>query len=823
MPIDQTCPDLSHWQRMLSDSSSSNEQEMLEEHLAGCLRCQGMVEALAVGKPHWASAVRQLAGAVTAAEPGLDRALDRLRNGGLGLTQRMHESSPDFSLAFLSPPKKPGYIGELGQYSISEVLGSGGMGIVLKAFDNVLQRYVALKVLASPLSAQKQHRQRFLREAQAAAAVSHEHVVTIHEIDEGDPYPFIVMQFVRGCSLQQRVAGSGPLEVKEILRIGLQIASGLAAAHKQGLIHRDIKPANILLENGVERVKITDFGLARTIEDVGLTQSGVVSGTPQYMAPEQARGEPLDHRADLFSLGSVLYFACTGKPPFQGRSMIGIVRSVADDQPIPLARLNPDVPSWLVAIIAKLHAKAPDDRYQTAAEVAEVLGARLARLQNPAGTVTPAEITVADHVVSPRPRLRTAERSSRRSLALVALLVVSIAIALLIAETTGVTHLASLFGPAAPTGTASNTNEPLGGSVNAASLSQSNRSSQSTSTLPDRVGTTAPVSPVRVKRHELAGTEVGETGTFTEKATRVVAAALSPDGTRALAAGGTDTAVLLWDVAQGKLVHRLEGHESWLKSVAFSPDGSRAVTGGGGSWQIVNGRRPGGDDFSVRVWNLDTKKELQAFRGHTLPVTGVAFTPDGKRVVSCSRDSSVRLWSIEGADEIRRFDGHQAEALCLAVSSHGSWVASGGWGAALLWDLETGQFLKRFDGHHGNVVAVAFSPDNNTLLTAGHDGSIRLFSVDSGKEFARFTGHTGRVLSAAFSPDGFRILSGGDDKTVRLWNVETRNEIHVFRSHTQAVNIVAFAPNDSQMAVSGAEDGTMRLWKLPRAPREGLE
>lgn len=811
MPVDQTCPDLSHWQRLLNESSPTEEQAMLEQHLNGCLRCQGMVEGLAVDKPHWASAVRQLAGAVAAEGPGLHRALDRLKNGGLGLTQRMNEEREDYSLSFLAPPKKPGYIGELGQYSISEVIGSGGMGIVLKAFDNVLQRHVALKILASPLSAKKLHRQRFLREARAAAAVMHEHVVTIHAVDEGDPHPFIVMQYVRGCSLQQRVTENGPLELKEVLRIGMQIASGLAAAHTQGLIHRDIKPANILLENGVERVKITDFGLARTIDDAGLTQSGVVSGTPQYMAPEQARGEPLDHRADLFSLGSVLYFACTGKAPFQGRSMIGIVRSVADDQPIPLARLNPDVPSWMVGIIAKLHAKAPADRYQSAAEVAELLGSRLARLQNPVGTFTPADVTVADTAVYPRMIHR------RSLLAASALFLIAAAVVLSITDATGVTHVANLVAPAVPSSTVTGVNDQTAGSTQAASVSGLLPSQAGAATAQERV------SPVRVTRHVLSEAQDGELGAFAEKATRVVAAALSPDGTRALAAGGNDTAVMFWDVERGKLIHRLEGHGSWLKSVAFSPDGSRAASGGGGSWQVVNGQRPGGDDFSVRIWDLDRGKQLQALTGHTLAVTGVAFTPDGERIVSCSRDSSVRLWSVGGGNEIRRFEGHSAEALCLAVSSNGGLVASGSWGAVLLWDLETGQFVKRFDGHHGNVVSVAISPDNGTLLTGGHDGTIRLYSVDSGKEFARLTGHTRRVFSVAFSPDGRRVLSGGEDKTVRLWDIESRNELQAFRSHSQAVNIVAFAPNDSRKAVSGSEDGTMRLWKLPRGPLAGLE
>src|SRR5262249_52001675 len=150
-------------------------------------------------------------------------------------------------------------------------------------------------------------------------------------------------------SLQERIDREGPLELAEILRIGMQVASGLAAAHAQGVIHRDVKPANILLENGVERVKLTDFGLARALDAASMTQSGVVTGTPQYMAPEQARGEPVDHRADLFSLGSVLYAMCTGRSPFRAETTMAVLRRVAEDQPRSIREVNPAVPDWLEA------------------------------------------------------------------------------------------------------------------------------------------------------------------------------------------------------------------------------------------------------------------------------------------------------------------------------------------------------------------------------------------------------------------------------------------------------------------------------------------
>src|SRR5262249_29153495 len=188
---------------------------------------------------------------------------------------------------------------------------------------------------------------------------------------------------VSGMSLQQRLDREGPMELQEILRIGMQTASGLAAAHAQGLVHRDIKPANILLENGVERVKVTDFGLARAAADAALTQSGVIAGTPHYMSPEQAEGKAIDQRTDLFSLGSVLYAICTGRAPFRCSGTMAVLKRVCEETPTPIRETNPAIPEWLVAIIDKLHAKDPAQRYQTAAEVAELLGRHLAHVQHP--------------------------------------------------------------------------------------------------------------------------------------------------------------------------------------------------------------------------------------------------------------------------------------------------------------------------------------------------------------------------------------------------------------------------------------------------------
>jgi serine/threonine protein kinase len=301
-------------------------------------------------------------------------------------------------LPFLQPSTRADALGRIGHYEVLEVLGKGGFGIVLRAFDETLQRVVALKVLAPVLAATSSARKRFLHEARSSAQVRHENVVQVYAVEE-QPLPYLVMEFIPGETLQKRLDRVGSLETPEIVRIGRQLAEGLAAAHAQGLVHRDIKPGNILLETvgrevNVEagrwrvegedppatchappatRVKITDFGLARAADDASLTQSGVLSGTPMYMAPEQAKGEAIDDRADLFSLGSVMYVMATGRPPFRASTTFGVLRRVAEDQPRPIREVIPEVPEWLGDIIGKLHAKKPDDRFHSAREVADLL------------------------------------------------------------------------------------------------------------------------------------------------------------------------------------------------------------------------------------------------------------------------------------------------------------------------------------------------------------------------------------------------------------------------------------------------------------------
>jgi serine/threonine protein kinase len=290
--------------------------------------------------------------------------------------------NPD--LEFLAPGSHPEMLGRLGRYEVEKVIGSGGMGVVLKAFDTELNRSVAIKVLASHLVRNGTARQRFAREGRAAAAIMHENVVAIHNVESEGQTPYLVMRYVDGQSLQARVERGGPLNFKELLRIGMQAASGLAAAHAQGVVHRDVKPSNILLEGDLERVFLTDFGLARAVDDVALTGTGLVAGTPSYMSPEQARGELLDVRSDLFSLGASLYFAATGRPPFRAESWVGVVHRLCHDRQAPACKVNPEIPVEVSRTIDRLLQKKPHRRFKSAEALREHLADLLARSQAPA-------------------------------------------------------------------------------------------------------------------------------------------------------------------------------------------------------------------------------------------------------------------------------------------------------------------------------------------------------------------------------------------------------------------------------------------------------
>ncbi|TXT23074.1 MAG: serine/threonine protein kinase, partial [Planctomycetota bacterium] len=336
---------------------SADEEATLHAHLEHCEACCAQMEQLAGGDA-W-----QLEAASLLSTDELDATVP----------DAAAWSEVDFSVEHLDPSDDANVL-------------------VLKAFDRELKRYVAIKVLAPHLAHSSVARKRFAREAQAAAAVVNPHVIAIHHVQPTGRLPFLIMPLLTGESLAQRLKARGPLELTEVLRIGMQAAAGLAAAHDQGLVHRDVKPANIFLEKGVERVVITDFGLARAADDVSMTRQGVVAGTPEYMSPEQARGEALDGRSDLFSLGCVLYEMATGVSPFRTDSTIATLRRIVDEQPAAIASLAPELPPWFSRIVERLLSKDGAQRFASASEVSQLLEQCLSHLQQPTSVPLPASL-----------------------------------------------------------------------------------------------------------------------------------------------------------------------------------------------------------------------------------------------------------------------------------------------------------------------------------------------------------------------------------------------------------------------------------------------
>ena len=336
-------------------------------HLDQCRDCQSKIEQIAGDADNFVHGIENL-------DPS-----EQLSKVMADLTGEYSEPVRDgdhylqsLNYAF-EPSGQPNGIGKFADHEIEGFLGAGGMGIVLKAFDDSLQRHVAIKLLPPNAATNQESRFRFLREARAAASIDHENVVTIHAVDEFNGIPYLIMQYVNGESLYLLLQKKKKLDTGELIQFATQVASGLAEAHRRGIIHRDIKPANILIEQETGKALVTDFGLAQTVHEDRLTQSGYAAGTPCFMSPEQAKAEPLDARSDLFSFGAVLYTAATGDVPFEGDSIYAVIRHVCESSPTPVSERNPAVPVWLSQAIEKLMMKDPSQRFQSAKSFSEEL------------------------------------------------------------------------------------------------------------------------------------------------------------------------------------------------------------------------------------------------------------------------------------------------------------------------------------------------------------------------------------------------------------------------------------------------------------------
>jgi WD40 repeat protein len=718
-------------------------------------------------------------------------------------------------LSFLAPSAEPGSLGRLDHYEILEVVGHGGTGVVLRARDTKLERIVALKLLAAPLAASGTARKRFAREARAAAAIRDEHVIDIYAVRDDAPVPYLVMEYIDGQNLETLLRKGGPLEIKEVLRIGMQVARGLAAAHQHGLVHRDVKPANILLENGVQRVKLTDFGLARAADDASLTQTGFIAGTPLYMAPEQAAGEPIDARADLFSLGSVLYELCAGRPAFRAETTVAVMRRVCDETPRPIREVNPDVPELLCQVIDRLHAKKPADRPASAQEVAELLARLLADLQQP-NAVRPVA-----YVPVPPARGRRAPRK----LVWAAAALVLVFVGLGLSEATGVTDVrGTVIRLLSPEGTLVVEVDDPGVSVTVdggdvvitgagakeirlkpgqykveaskdgkvvqqelVTVSRNGRQIVriSTESRTQRSGASGSLPAAKLKKSLLGHTQA------------VISVAYSPDG-RLLASGDEAGEVRVWDMPGGTRRYVLPALGSEVYALAFSPDGKfllTAATEGGGD---------------INVWEAETGKPDRVLKGHAKGVFEVSFAPGGKALVSTGWDATVRVWDFAARREVKMLRSPDDRWMRSVVVSAGGKIAGGGGPKVLLLEPD-GKLLKTFDT---DAAPLCFSPDGRLLAgTTWTEGQVTVWDVNTGKKVGAWRAHEGLANGVAFSRDGRALVTAGGDGAIRFWDVATQHQLAELRHEGEAYQL-AFSPDGGTLATTGRKDRLVKLWDV---------
>jgi WD40 repeat protein/serine/threonine protein kinase len=814
--------------------------EAVAAHVEVCTACQALLEQLTTEAP--ALPRSALFGEEEDAEPEpapeflewLRRSLPapapdlRLRWSRDGVGSQTRDDScvrPDLEGVAPPLPAVPGYeiLGELSR---------GGMGVVYRARQVSLNRLVALKMIHAGARAGAVDRARFQTEAEAVARLRHPNIIQIYDTGHCDGCPYFTMELVRGPTLARACQGR-PQPAPAAAALVETLARAIACAHQQGILHRDLKPANVLLEpigtqmawprdgeadpfgspiaslsTSIWTPKLADFGLAKRLDDVSLTQHGLILGTPSYMAPEQVdgKGRALGPAVDIYSLGAILYELLTGRPPFLSGSIESTLAIVASEDPIPLRRLQPDVPRDLETISLKCLEKEPSRRYSSAAELADDLG----RFQSgePVRARPPSPV---DRWV----------KLSRRNQALV----------------WGVAGILTAIA--------------VGTTATGVMAVRESRSRQ----LADRNAQRATASALQAEASRMAA--LGEA--YQARLAAAMAAMGHNDvreAGRQLRLAPEESRGWEWRYLQGRLDQSLAVVTGMpeVGSAAFCPAGERIAVADGRGYRILDAVT--GKSLAVRaadrlchgVYAFGTRSGLRFVLDYSENTQSFLLTDEGGValsrialpapysirpdhfvfVMAMSRDGrrlALQRFPYSSTPLIEVFDtatglrtatcgGPDSYLLALDFSPDGSRIAAVQESQQVfLFDAETGKPAAILSGHQGIVRGVAFSPDGLRLATCADDQTISVWEVETGRLLCTLHGHVGGVTCVAFSPDGRRLVSGGSDSTLRLWNADGGEALLVFNGHSAQVTRVAF-DRDGRTIASTANDGTARLWDV---------
>lgn len=788
---------------------------------------------------------------------------------------------------YLSPP--PTNAPDIPGYRILEEIAKGGMGQVYAAYDLNLDREVAIKTLLPGANAE-----RFVVEAKITAKLPHPNIPPVHALGTlADGIPWLAMKRIRGRTLADLLKErSSPQEdLSRFLQIFEQIAQAVGFAHTHHIIHRDLKPLNVMVGEFGE-VQVMDWGLAKVREsyqeakpeassqreisqvkdssDLGVsthdrdttsfknesdssghidqTAAGTILGTPGYMAPEQARGEVVDTRADVFALGSILAVILTGKPAFVGTGKMDTIQQTAHANLVDVfARLEASGVDAELRTLAKrcLAAQArerPSDAREVAAEVAAYRAGVEAKLKQ-------AETERAEAAV------RIQETRKRQQVLLGAAALIGVVL---------LTGLSASLWQMLRANTAekqalANAAEAKSNAIEAEREANAARKAETEATKQKQLAQEQANIARKAEANALNQKERAEDNlrkvewsiyagklllaqaafnennvpeafryleecqwdlrgwehahlrwkfdsskqTFHGHTHGLDSVAWSPDGKRILTGGGVlelPGEANVWDAQTGVVLFSLKGHTRGISSVAWSPDGKHLLTG---SW-----------DNTAIVWDAQTGLEVFRIKGHTKGVTGVAWSLDSKHILTGCWDGTATIWDAKSGNALRSLSEPNNGVTSVAWSPDGKSILNGYWnGTTKLWDAKKGNVLRTFKGHSDIVHHVTWSPDGKYIFTGSNDKTAKIWDAEKGNEVHTIQGHTDRVSSVAWSPDSKHILTGSWDNTAKVWDAKKGNEVRTFKGHTSWVSCAAWSP-DGQRILTGSKDKTAKVWSL---------
>jgi predicted Ser/Thr protein kinase len=695
---------------------------------------------------------------------------------------------------------------------VLEELGKGAMGTVYKARDPVLERLVALKTVHPGLLSKGDTLARFQREARAAAKLQHANIVTIYELGEAGETLFIAMELLQGSDLAHAMIPADRLTREQKLKIVIQICHGLDYAHKQGVFHRDVKPANVHVRPD-HTVKLVDFGIAR-LADSNMTQTGLVLGTPSYIAPEALIGARVDHRADMWAVGVILYELLAGRRPYESPTITSLVYRIVHEPLPPLDAKGLQLSSALVSVAYKALAKDPNARFRDLAE----MGAALE-------SVVGAGRTAVTSFPAPA-RERAYERNYAEARDLLAKSQLDGALAaarraLTLEPTrTGIVALIGVIeeqlreGPTirrpAPVVAAPGANAATTVRAAAAASALPMVRSEPTPTpmpMPTPIPSEPPVGYVTMELRARGASAFRELATFGEPpATQTTALSPVKD---VLVVAGSDGGLRLWDLSSRTRLntlrtemHERTGHDALALCLAFSPDGSLLASG------HVDG--------SVHLWDMVRGEEASERLRHDALVGALAFSPDGSTLATGSVDSNLRLWDVGAAlagEARRELHRQPAGVTALTYAGGGDWILTGHVNRVLrLQDARTGRLLATLRGPEGLVSLLVLAPDGSHVAAASHDRTIRLFDLATREPAALLGGLKKPAASLAFLPDGQHLISVGLDNSAQLWDVhEEKPRAALWGLGDESFAGVAVFRGGNHVAVALA-DGRIRVW-----------